>query len=242
MKTIEVKGVIVLNDYKEVYEWFGYECTSPNDVINQLPKDNSPVEVIINSGGGHVDAGNEIYARLKGYQGEVTTKTYSLAASAASIIAMASNNGGKTLIAPTAQFMIHNVSGLSEGDYRSHVKEAQVLENYNKAIATAYTLKTGKTEEDILQMMNDETWLNAQQAVEYNFADRILFDEKTQFVASVNSGILPQSVVDKARQMMKMNSGISNDQLDYIVNQVTERFKQNITFKNEPSKRRGFIF
>ena len=152
MTTIEIKGVIVMNDYKEVYDWYGIECTSPNDVINQLPTDNSPVEIIINSGGGHVDAGNEIYARLKAYEGEVITKPYSIAASAASIIAMA---GDKIFIAPTAQLMIHNVSGLVDGDHRAHIEEAKVLEGYNKAIANAYILKTGKSEEEILQMMNN---------------------------------------------------------------------------------------
>ncbi|MEK5058640.1 hypothetical protein BK126_02995 [Paenibacillus sp. FSL H7-0326] len=230
MTKIEIKGVIVLNDYKDVYEFYGYECTSPKDVISQLPTDGSPVEIIINSGGGHVDAGSEIYSRLKEYDGQVTTKTFSLAGSAASIIAMGSNNGGKTLIAPTAQLMIHNVSGGNEGDYRAHTKTADVLKNYNKAIANAYTMKTGKSEEEILQMMDNETWLNAKEAVNQGFADGMLFDEKVQFVASLDSMMLPQNAVDKARELISMGkttNTISEEQLDYIVEQVTNKLNQS---------------
>lgn len=250
MKTIEIKGVIVMNDYKEVYDWFGIECTSPTDVINQLSTDDSPVEIIINSGGGHVDAGNEIYARLKAYKGEVTTKTYSTAASAASIIAMA---GDKVEISPTAQFMIHNVSGMSDGDFRAHAHEAKVLEGYNKAIANAYTIKTGKSEEEILQMMNDETWLNAQRAVENGFADSILFENKTQFVAS-NYALLSNDVISKARMMMKEQPPTS-PVVDVVTKADFEAFKEEITNlikpKQEPTpkepakpanKRKGFLF
>lgn len=249
MKTIEIKGAIVMNDYKEVYDWFGMENTSPSDVINQLPTDDSPVEIIINSGGGHVDAGNEIYARLKAYKGEVTTKTYSMAASAASIIAM---SGDKVEISPTAQFMIHNVSGMSEGDFRAHAKESKVLEGYNKAIASAYTLKTGKSEEEILQMMNDETWMNAQQAVENGFADAVMFENKTQFVAS-NYSLLSNDAISKARMMMKEQPPQSS--VDVQVTKADfEAFKEEITNlinpKQEPTpkpeqptnKRKGFLF
>lgn len=232
MTKIEIKGVIVMNDYKEIYDWFGMENTSPSDVISQLPTDNSPIEIIINSPGGHVDAGTEIYSRLKEYEGEVTTKVFSMAASSASIIAMA---GDKVLIAPPAQLMIHNVTGLSDGDYREHQHNAKIFENYNKAIANAYVLKTGKSEEEILHMMNEETFLNAQQAVEHGFADGIMFESKMQIVASANITMLPQNVVEKARQMMKLNNAnniISNEQLNYIVERVTDILKQN---QKEPS-------
>lgn len=251
MTTIEIKGVIVLNDYKDIYEWYGYECTSPADVIAQLPKDGSPVEIIINSGGGHVDAGSEIYSRLKAYEGEVTTKTFSLAASAASIIAMA---GDKIFLAPTAQLMIHNVSGMADGDYRAHAKESQVLENYNKAIANAYVLKTGKTEEEILQLMNDETWLNAHDAVEKGFADEVLFNNTIQYVAS-SVTILPNEVINKARLMMKEQPSAASTVEDKVTKTDLEAFKNEITnlikqSKEEPTpnpvqpanKRKGFFF
>lgn len=232
MTKIEIKGVIVMNDYKEVYDWFGIENTSPNDVISQLPTGNSAIEVIINSPGGHVDAGTEIYSRLKEYEGEVTTKVFSIAASAASVVAM---GGDRVLIAPPAQLMIHNVTALADGDYRAHQHESKVLENYNKAIANAYVLKTGKSEEEILQMMNEETFLNAQQALESGFVDEIMFNEnQEQFVAS-SQFMLTNEVIEKARIAMKQNN-INN----YVSKADFENFKNEITnlisnLKKEPT-------
>ena len=213
---IYVNGTIVNSDYKDSYEYYGYEAFSPADLINQLPTDNSPIEIIISSGGGHVEAGNQIYSHLKAYEGEVTTKIYSLAASSASIIAMA---GDKIKIAPTAQIMIHNVHGGSEGDYRVHEKEAFTLKAFNKAIANAYVLKTGKSVEDVLAMMEEETWLNAQEAVQMGFADEILFKEKTQLVAS--SGIvLPNDVINKAKTLIAKKEG---EQMKQRMNEDTDR-------------------
>lgn len=248
MTTIEIKGVIVANDYKEVYEFYGYECTSPKDVIDQLPTDGSPIEIIINSGGGHVDAGSEIFSRLKAYEGEVTTKTYSLAASAASLVAM---SGDKVLIAPTAQLMIHNVSGMGDGDYRDHAKLSQVLENYNKAIANAYIDKTGKAENEVLQLMNDETWLNASQAVEHGFADEVMFNTDIQLVAST-AILLPNEVIAKTRMMMKSPpsttvEGVTKADFEQFKNEILNLInpKEEPTPVEQPkpaNKRKGFFF
>ncbi|MBS4171936.1 head maturation protease, ClpP-related [Bacillus sp. FJAT-49736] len=256
MKKIDIKGVIVFDEYKEIYDWFGIENTSVSDVVNSLPEDNSPIEIIINSPGGMVDAGSEIYSRLKDYAGESTSKIFALAASAASIIAMGTD---QTLIAPTAQIMIHNVSGSSNGDYRELIKEASILENYNKAIANAYMLKTGKSQDEVLALMNKESWFTAQEAVEHGFVDGILFDIQLPKTASLGATLLPQAVVDKTRQMLKQQTkndfSLSKQQLDLIVETVTNNLKHNINLKqninmsNEPtppapmhSKRKGFIF
>lgn len=219
MTKIYVNGVIVNNDYKEIYDFYGYENTSVNDVISQLPKDGSPVEVIISSGGGHVNAGSDIYAHLKAYEGHVTTKVYSLAASAASIIALA---GDKVQIAPTGQIMIHNVSGGNEGDYHVMEKEAETLKAFNKAIANAYTIKTGKSEEEILEMMDKETWLSAKDAVEQGFADEILFNESRQLVASTTM-TLSEEAVNKARMMMANKTNEVS-----VTKQDFEQFKNEI--------------
>jgi len=228
MKKINIKGVIVFDDYKEVYEFYGIENTSVSDVVNALPTDGSPVELIINSPGGMVDAGSEIYSHLKEYSGETTSKIFSMAASAASLIAMGTDT---VLIAPTGQIMIHNVSGGIDGDYRVLQKEASVLENYNKAIANAYMIKTGKSQEDVLKLMNEETYFTAQQAVEQGFADKVLFDVEAPKAASIKATLLPQAVVEKARQLMSQtkstSGGITDEQIQSIVNQVTSNLKVN---------------
>lgn len=200
MAKVKIKGTIVSDDVQWIYDWFGIDATSPskvNKVIDEL--DGEDLEVEINSGGGDVFAGSEIYTVLKRYSGKVTVDIMGIAASAASVIAMA---GDVVRISPTAQIMIHNVSSQASGDYRVMQHEADVLENYNKSIANAYILKTGLSQEKLLELMDNETWLNAQQAKEYGFADEILFDEGKQLVASLNGTIiLPSEVINKVRNI-----------------------------------------
>lgn len=201
MKRINVKGTIISNDVEWIYNLFDIENTSPNKVINALESANGDdVEVIINSGGGDVFAGSEIYTELKSYSGNVTTKVVGIAASAASVIAMA---GKKVQISPTAQIMIHNVSSRAWGDHRDMQHEADVLKNYNKSIANAYILKSGMKEEELLELMNNETWFNAQQALENKLVDEIMFEEnQPQFAASLsNAPMIPQQVIDTIRNM-----------------------------------------
>jgi len=198
MKRIDVKGVIISNDHKPAYDFYGVEATSPNDVTSQLVN-GEDVEVIVNSGGGNVFAGSEIYTALKEHNGQVTVKIYGLAASSASIIAMGAD---KVLMSPTSQMMIHNVSVASGGDYRSHEHTAEVLKNANETIANAYHLKTGLSHDEILGMMNKETWLSPQKAIELGFADEMMFANQSnsdlQLVASTYQvAMLPQSVIDQ---------------------------------------------
>ncbi|QCV56266.1 head maturation protease, ClpP-related [Thermoactinomyces vulgaris] len=205
MAKVKVKGTIVPNDVKEIYEWFGIDVTSPNDVSNVIEQlDGEEVEVEINSGGGDVYSGSEIYTSLKNYPGKVNVKITGIAASAASVIAMA---GDRVQISPTAQIMIHNVSSTRSGDYRDMQHEAGILENYNKSIANAYMLKTGLSQEKLLEYMNKETWLNAQQAKELGFVDEIMFDEGNQLVASMTNGfVLPPQVISKIRNLLSTPS------------------------------------
>jgi ATP-dependent protease ClpP protease subunit len=195
---INVKGVIVPTNDKWVYEWFGMEAVCPKDICDALATANGEdIEVVINSGGGEVYAGSEIYTELKGYEGKVTTKIVGVAASSASVIAMAGDN---ILISPTGQIMIHNVWTNSKGDYRVFEHEAKVLKDANKSIANAYMLKTGMSQEELLSFMDDETWLTAQEAKEKGFADEIMFDDNRQLAASTNmSGLLPPEVINKMR-------------------------------------------
>lgn len=195
---ISVKGPIIDNDDQWIYDWFGVEATSPKkvmDLINEA-KNNEDLEVEINSGGGSVFAGSEIYTALKSYGGKVITKVVGLAASAASVITMA---GDKILISPTGQIMIHNASGGFGGDYRDMEKGAEILKNVNATISNAYRIKTELSNEELLEMMNKETWLTPQQALEKKFVDEIMFTNDIKLVASINNGMLPQEVINKMK-------------------------------------------
>ncbi len=197
MKKVSVRGVIVSNDEKFVYDWFGMDATSPGDVSAVLDEANGEgVEVEINSGGGSVFAGSEIYTALKDYSGDVTVKILGIAASAASVIAMA---GDRVLMSPTAQMMVHNVRAAGEGDYRDHSHTAEILKNANKTIANAYRMKTGMDEGTLLDMMNEETWLTPQKALEKGFVDEIMFESETKLAGRITAQMLPRQVIDKIR-------------------------------------------
>ena len=206
--TIEIKGVIIASEDAWIYEWFGIEHTTPKTVRDKLKEaKGKDVEVEINSGGGDVYAGSEIYTALMGYKGKITVKIVGLAGSAAGVVAMA---GRPTLISPTGQFMLHNVgvSGL-RGDHRVLEHEADILKSHDIGIANAYRLKTGLAQEQLLEMMavggsaNTGTWLNAQKALELKFVDEIMFDTEGQLVACAGSAaILPPEAINKLRNLL----------------------------------------
>ncbi len=198
---INIKGPIISNSDAWIYEWFGIEATSPSMVDKAIEKANGEdLEVEINSGGGSVFAGSEIYTALKSYKGNVTVKIVGLAASAASVIAMA---GKKVLMSPTAQMMIHNVSSRAAGDYREMEHTADILKNANDTIANAYRLKTGKEQKELLSLMDNETWMTAQKAKELGFIDEVMFEDIQLAASTSYSGLLPPEVINKMRNTIK---------------------------------------
>jgi ATP-dependent Clp protease protease subunit len=198
---IDVNGVIVASEDAWIYDWFDIEHCSPKDVKDKVIKANGEqLDVYINSGGGDLFAGVEIYSELREYTGQVKIHVQSFAGSAASIIAMA----GKSEISPSAQIMIHNVSGTFDGDYHDMDKASEVLQKCNKSIARAYMEKTGKSEADILAMLDKETWLTAQEAVKQGFIDSISQNKNMQIAASIN-GLLPLEVINKMKEQRMQN-------------------------------------
>jgi len=197
MAKVRIAGVIISNDQKWIYDWFEMDSFCPNDLRKAITDEYETIEVEINSGGGSVFAGSEIYTALKNHKGQVNVNIVGLAASAASVIAMA----GKTVkMSPTAQFMVHNVSAQGEGDYRDMQHMADILKTANETIASAYILKTGKSKDEILAMMDKETWLTAEKAKEYGFIDEVMFtndDSKFQLVANFMPNIIPTNVIEK---------------------------------------------
>lgn len=195
MKTINVNGDIICTDMKWIYDWLEYESCCPADVKNviaELTDENEELKVIINSPGGDVQAGQEIYSILKDIKNPVTINVQSMAASAASMIAMA---GDTVRMSPVSLLMIHNASTCTSGDYRDMQHTADVLQTVNTAIMQAYIAKTGKTEDELREMMDKETWLTANQCLEAGFADEIIKDEKQSIITNAMIGRL--SVTDE---------------------------------------------
>ena len=208
-RKIDIRGVIVKDDDKWIYNWLEITSTSPADVRGAMMEANGDdITVVINSGGGDVQAGQEMYTILRGYTGRVVIQIQSMAASAASVVAMA----GESEISPVAQLMIHNVSTRATGDHRAMEHAAEVLRNSDQALVSAYVAKTGRPEQEILDMMARETWMTAQQAVDAGFVDRVMFSESQthgntlQLAASYNSGLLPLETLEKIRNQFNRES------------------------------------
>ena len=166
-RTLYLNGVIAEES------WYGDEVT-PQLLKDELDADNGDIEVWINSVGGDVMAATQIYNMLKSYNGKVTVKIDSLAASAASVIAMA---GDEVLMSPLSLIMIHNPLTIAAGDVSDMQKAIDMLEEVKESIINAYELKSGLSRTKISHLMDCETWLNAKKAVELGFADSIMFTE-----------------------------------------------------------------
>ncbi|CAM4111455.1 head maturation protease, ClpP-related [Mesobacillus thioparans] len=224
---INIKGPIISNNDQWIYDWFGIEAVSPKKITDQIEKANrEDLEVEINSGGGSVFDASEIYAALKDYPGKVTGKIVGIAASAASVIAMAAD---KLLMAPTGQIMIHNASVRTQGDHRVMDHTADFLRNTNQTIANAYRLKSGKEYDELLAMMDKETWLTPQQALDHKLIDEIMFEgQVSDFVASADpqTGMLPKEVIEKVRNEMKSYTSATNQVSNPIVTPKDEEEKE----------------
>ena len=164
--------ILMLNGEISDQTWFGDEVT-PKEFRNELNSCKGKVTVWINSPGGDCFAAAQIYNMLMEYPGCVDVHIDGIAASAASVIAMAGNH---VAISPVGMMMIHNPATVSIGDEREMQKAIDMLSEVKESIINAYELKTGLSREQLSNMMNAESWFNAKKAVELGFADSILYD------------------------------------------------------------------
>ena len=182
--------------------WFDDDIT-PRMFKEELFSETGPITIWINSPGGDCIAASQIYSMLMDYKGDVTIKIDGIAASAASVIAMA---GTKVLMSPTALMMIHNPSTTAFGDHRDMAKAIELLDEVKESIINAYAIKTNKSRAVLSHLMDDETWMNANKAIELGFADGILEDTKKitpaesyQFSTREFENNLLNKIVDKVK-------------------------------------------
>ncbi len=156
--------------------FWGDEIT-PQNFRDELYAEDGDITLWLNSPGGNVFAAAEIYTMIRDYPHNVTVKIASIAASAASVIAMAGNT---VEMSPTALLMIHDPSTIAMGNAKDMEKAIATLNEVKESIINAYAAKTGLSRNRISKLMSDETWINAKKAVELGFADVILFNEKSK--------------------------------------------------------------
>lgn len=200
MAKAELKGTIVSSENARVYQWFGIQCVSPLDIQRALTKANGEdITIEVNSGGGEVFAGFEMYTLLKNYNGKVTFNIVGLAGSAASVVITA----GECAISPVAMIMIHNAATSASGDYRAMNTSSELLQKVNTSIRTAYKEKTNLTDEVLIELMDKTTWMTAQEALDQGFVDSIMFaenqDDNPMSVYNSTASVLPQDVIDKVK-------------------------------------------
>lgn len=197
---VEIKGYVVSDDDQPIYSLFGYATTAPGNIRQAIVDANGgPLDVEISTCyGGNIFAGSEMYSALRGYSGGVNIRITGLAASAASVIAMA----GPSEMSPTAQLMVHRVSTMAQGNYHTMDDASDSLQQADKAMAAAYVAKSGMAEKDALKMMDAETWITAAQAVEMGLVDKISDAATPQIVNAAYGLPLPRAVIEKTRSML----------------------------------------
>ena len=158
--------------------WWGDEVT-PALFRNELAKVSGNLTVWLNSPGGDVFAASQIYSMLKNHKGKVTVKIDGIAASAASVVAMA---GEETLISPTGMLMCHNPMTCAMGNKADMEKAIALLDEVKESIINAYAEKSHLSRNKIARLMDEETWMNAEKALQLGFVDGILFSKKNPFV------------------------------------------------------------
>ena len=169
-RVLELSGTIAEDS------WFDDDVT-PQLFKDELNAGSGDITVWINSPGGDCVAAAQIYNMLSNYKGKVTVKIDGIAASAASVIAMA---GDTVLVSPVSMLMIHNPATMAWGDHAEMQKAIDMLSEVKESIINAYVLKTGLSRPKLSHLMDAETWMDANKAVELGFADEIMTRAKAE--------------------------------------------------------------
>ena len=215
---------MIPNDYKLYYDWFGEDSTCPRDVQKVIDAGvvGDEIEVYINSPGGVIDVGSEIYTLLRA-QENVKIYITGEACSAASIVAMS----GYCEMSPTALMMVHCVSSGARGNHSAMEHMAEVLRTADRALCTAYVAKTGMTEEEVLELMEHETWLTAEQARERGLIDAIMFEEQEvmPLVAGPLFALPGKEQMEKVKKMMEEADESKNESSVFLMQKQLDLLK-----------------
>ncbi|MED4324354.1 Clp protease ClpP [Bacillus licheniformis] len=207
-RTLYLNGVI------SEETWWGDEVT-PKMFKDELLAGTGDITVWINSPGGDVFAAAQIYNMLMDYTGKVTVKIDGLAASAASVIAMA---GGDVYMSPVSMLMIHNPSTIAIGDSEEMLRAKALLDEVKESIINAYELKTGLSRTKLSHLMDAESWMNANKAIELGFADKIMFmeSETPDLTDSLifSRMAVTNSLISKLPKQPKQKTGTPIESLD----------------------------
>lgn len=212
--------ILFLNGTIAEESWFDDEVT-PALFKDELNSGEGDITVWINSPGGDCIAAAQIYNMLMDYKGNVTVKIDGIAASAASVIAMA---GNKVIVSPVSMIMIHNPATIAAGDTSEMQKAIAMLDEVKESIINAYEIKTGLSRAKLSHLMDAETWMDANSAIEMGFADEIMQrnteDDELEVPnvsmtfsrASVTNSLM-EKMAEKCKISQKTKNEIASDSL-----------------------------
>ena len=204
------KRILLLDGEISDETWWGDEVT-PQIFRSELNAAEGDIDLWINSPGGDCYAAAQIYNMLMEYKGNVNVKIDGIAASAASVVAMA---GSTVEISPLGLMMLHNPMTVSIGDTHEMERTITFLSEIKESIINAYELKTGLSRAKISRLMDAETWMNAKKAVELGFADSVLYADAQRPVTDVEDGLIFSRAAVTNSLLSKFGQGTQNTNVD----------------------------
>ena len=204
------KRILLLDGEISDETWWGDEVT-PQMFRSELNATEGDIDLWINSPGGDCYAAAQIYNMLMEYPGEVTVKIDGIAASAASVVAMA---GSTVEISPLGLLMLHNPMTVSIGDTHEMERTITFLSEIKESIINAYEIKTGLSRAKISRLMDAETWMNAKKAVELGFADSVLYADVQRPMTDTADGLIFSRAAVTNSLLSKFGQGTQNTNVD----------------------------
>lgn len=224
---INVHGEIIQNDDKWIYDWCEIESFCPKDLEDAIISANGEeISLLINSPGGDVNAASAMRSRLKAYKGKSKAIITGISASAATVLMTGAD---KVEAYVTAIFMVHQASTYTRGNSDDIQKTKNMLDEYNRAIANSYAEKTGKSVDECLQLMKDETWMSVEKALDNKLIDNIISNSTAfntpvtnYFRCSITNKMRKQALEEKEKAGNSLGNGKSPTSIDIdeIANRV----------------------
>lgn len=221
MAKIKLTGAIVDNDTAEVYQWFGFDAISAKAVDRAIKalEEGEDLEIDLNSPGGYCSVGAEIYTMLRQASADGHSVIVNVVGEACSAATVLMCGADEVKASDVAMFMFHNASLAASGKARDMRSATECLEQTDESIVNAYVAKTGKSREELHDLIDAETWMSAQRALEFGFVDGMMFEEEQEEEKEKNLELFNQVTnrIERSMQRVASSSGlIPEDKLEVM--------------------------
>lgn len=221
MAKIKLTGAIVDNDTAKVYQWFGFDAISAKAVDRAIKalEEGEDLEIDLNSPGGYCSVGAEIYTMLRQASADGHSVIVNVVGEACSAATVLMCGADEVKASDVAMFMFHNASLVASGKARDMRSATECLEQTDESIVNAYVAKTGKSREELHDLIDAETWMSAQRALEFGFVDGMMFEEEQEEEEEKNLELfnLVTDRIERSMQRVASSSGlIPEDKLEVM--------------------------